>query len=135
MKAVKAASVREVSRDLKPIHPNSFFGMKESGDLIDKFEDQFQKGQPVSQIMFDEMWTAFNNLWTSVDVYMGHPQLPSKERYDRNVKYLAALTKRQDKQYAQRIHHDYVGEALLRGVLHYQGEDSNKPNQLSQVNV
>jgi hypothetical protein len=89
IKAVKAPT--GPTRPL--IHPNNFPGMSALSELIFDYEQFFQSGKPTQQAMFDQLWGSFNELWDSVDNYMGNPSLPSAEQFRKNEAYLRSAAK------------------------------------------
>jgi hypothetical protein len=75
------------------IFPNHFPGMCALGDLIYDYEQFFQSGQPTQQAMFDQFWRAFDDLWNSVNNYMGNPPFPSLKQARNNLAYLQSVAR------------------------------------------
>jgi hypothetical protein len=109
MKAVKAPT-----GPTRPIiHPNNFPGMNALSRLIFDYEQFFQSGMPTQQAMFDQLWQSFNELWDSVDNYMGNPSLPSSEQFRKNVAYLRSAAK-EDQPEADRDLECYLRRRVMK---------------------
>lgn len=89
IKAVKASM--GPTRPL--IFPNHFPGMAELGDLLFLHEERFNAGLPIEQAMFDQLWRAFDDLWNSVNNYMGNPPFPSLKQARKNLAYLQSVAR------------------------------------------
>ncbi len=56
--------------------------MKELGDLI------YGERPKSLKVWLSQMEVAFNDLWESVDNYMGNPPLPPFKQFQKNLLYL-----------------------------------------------